>query len=315
MVPAYVMCMMAGPNNSVWCGLGNGSIIRVVIETNSIFKVESIANLPNSSDRVYALAEVESGVLAGCGDGSVYLLNGRQQPPELQRLGSPHKQMIKSLTAVAGQEIWTTDVSGCVAIWDSSSLKVVQTFHFPKTLLCVQLVGDSHMWLGTASGEILRLPVREPGTAVESILQGHGNVLKGHGGTNINDMACTGFSTVYTAGSDCSLHVWTFAGDLVTVLQSHDESKVFCVKSVGQYVLSGGFDCRIVVWDAERHQQLLAIEAHRDSVRSLLPLASCGLILSGSRDRSIAFWKPKLLDLGSFLDDIEMFRWALGGPE
>ena len=291
-LPGYVQCLhRSSGDNQVWLGLSTGAIANMLVNDNHSCTLTHLKPLPDNPDRIYAVLDCKAeGLLLGCGNGSLYLVS-REKPERLS--GSSHGDMIKSMIFVKDHaQIWTADVRGKIDIWETSPLRVVQTVNLSATIFCMCLV-DQSVWIGVG-GKILILPTEDPTADPQ--------VLPCHGGTSVNAITHTLFQTVYSAGSDATLHVWNTAGKIIRVLSSHDDSKIFCLESIGQYVLSGGFDCRIFVWDALNHVPLTSFEAHRDSVRCLLALPDHGLILSGSRDRSVKLWKPRVSSFGQFAD-------------
>jgi WD40 repeat protein len=237
----------------------------------------------SAASRAYVVLPVStSHVCVGYEDGNISLL---KETGVVGNHSVVHRAMIKSLCLVNGR-LWSTDVSGILAIWDLSKLpelpQVRQTLQLPLSILCVCIVGES-VWFG-GKGTILMVPQADP-----SDPEGRRQVEAHQGGT-VDDMTATAYENVWSVGGDGFLHLWNLQGQLQKKITAHDCGKIFCVRSFGQYVFTGGFDCHIAVWNAEQGCLITTFRAHNDSVRCLLPISSHGLIFSGSRDRTIALW-------------------------
>lgn len=59
---------------------------------------------------------------------------------------------------------------------------------------------------------------------------------------------------------------------------------------------SGGKDMSIRIWRANTGECVRILEGHTDLVRDLAYDASVGLLVSGSRDSTVVFWRLRLLD-------------------
>jgi F-box and WD-40 domain protein 1/11 len=73
-----------------------------------------------------------------------------------------------------------------------------------------------------------------------------------------------------TGSRDCTLRVWNIkTGALVQILYAH-LAAVRCVQYDGKRIVSGSYDFKIAVFDAETYARKFLLSGHTDRVYSLL---------------------------------------------
>jgi len=72
----------------------------------------------------------------------------------------------------------------------------------------------------------------------------------------------------------------------------HHTSSILCVAASadGKFVVTGGADRKLIVWDAATLSVLRVFMQHRDAVTSLVFRGKTNQLFSGSRDRTIKIW-------------------------
>jgi WD40 repeat protein len=100
-------------------------------------------------------------------------------------------------------------------------------------------------------------------------------------------------------------HIRLFNGQLqeISRLEGHTNS-VFTVLFLneGKYILSGGRDAFIRVWEVASGKLLESIPAHLATINQLLALPELQLVATAGRDKSVKLWDAQTLELKKVVD-------------
>lgn len=108
--------------------------------------------------------------------------------------------------------------------------------------------------------------------------------------------------TAFSASKDGAILRWNLAeqtktrlslpsDDVATATKDHEKNILaLALSSDGKYLVSGGCDKLVRVWDAEKNELLESFSGHRDTITSLAFRLRSHMLFTGSLDRSIKHW-------------------------
>uniref|UniRef100_A0A915PFY6 F-box domain-containing protein n=2 Tax=Meloidogyne TaxID=189290 RepID=A0A915PFY6_9BILA len=97
----------------------------------------------------------------------------------------------------------------------------------------------------------------------------------------------------HSSSRDCTIRMWNIEeGRCIRPFIGH-LAAVRCVKYAGSSVVSGGYDHKIHVWNAENGTLEHVLEGHTHRVYSLHFVKERNLVISGSLDTTIRVWNVK----------------------
>jgi len=220
---------------------------------------------------------------------------------------SSHSSFIKSAILIPSEEsdsstfrVWTGDTSGIISIWNiqpqgSQVFQIEEQYQLSAPIFCMCLVSETHsVWVGGERGFICYLPLQK---------RDYNNKKEwtGHGTTNVNGIVSIGgkYNEIWSCGDDENINVWNRTnGQFVRILKGHSSKILSMAVSNGiggnnTYVLSGGFDLKIFVWNVKNHTCLQVLSpVASDTVKCILPFPNSNVFWSGHRDRVLRIWDP-----------------------
>lgn len=124
---------------------------------------------------------------------------------------------------------------------------------------------------------------------------------------------------VYAGGSDFDgLAVFDVkSGERLATFKRKDRALIqtLCLTSDGRYLLSGGLDKTITLWDAFSRKELKTFYGHQDSINSLHVSQDGRMAASGSADGTVKLWDiDKGVEIASFVG-FEKGEWVVITPE
>lgn len=113
---------------------------------------------------------------------------------------------------------------------------------------------------------------------------------------------------IYSGGDNGCLNV--MAGSRRSIWPGHKDvlSCITFVAGASQYVITGGYDNQIRVWDAEMGKTICLLIGHQNHVKSLRVAASGELLFSFGRDLALKIWR--LPEFGDEMEDETLFTQA-----
>lgn len=108
---------------------------------------------------------------------------------------------------------------------------------------------------------------------------------------------------IAAAYSDHHIRLFSSGLEEINKLEGHSNS-VFTVLFVnnGKYLISGGRDAMLRVWEVASGKLLDSIAAHLSTINHLIALPELKLIATAGRDKSIKLWDAQTLELKKVVD-------------
>lgn len=284
-------------------------------------QVQKIAQLTGHNASIFALA-AESGAqhfLSAAGDGWVVrwdLGNPASPTASLQRPQAVGKLIAKVETQIFSMlnlpdynKLVVGNMNGGVHWVDLENPEATKNIaHHQKGVFDILRVGESVFTIG-GEGKITRWSVGE-GRSLESLHLSNQSLRcvdflvrhndDGGGSLSHNEIAIgASDNNIYLLNTD-SLELKK------TIKNAHDNS-VFAVKYSpdGRYLLSGGRDAHLKIWDTKNDFQLVnAQPAHWFTINDLVFHPAGHWFATASRDKTIKIWDAKTFELLKVLDTI-----------
>ena len=115
--------------------------------------------------------------------------------------------------------------------------------------------------------------------------------LTGHTGYVWSVCCDPSCSRIVSASSDKTIKIWNSAsGDCIATLTTPSSVSCVCFSSDGKYILSGGADKLMRMWDGDSYELLHSLAGHTNSVKYVAINPSISCIASASNDSTIRIW-------------------------
>ncbi|XP_065222784.1 U5 small nuclear ribonucleoprotein 40 kDa protein [Planococcus citri] len=116
--------------------------------------------------------------------------------------------------------------------------------------------------------------------------------LKGHGSfVNSCDVNRRGPIKLCSGSDDCTVKIWDprMRGQATTLNNTYQVTAV-CFNDTAEYVISGGIDNDIKVWDLRKNATHMKLRGHVDTVTGVSLSADGSYILSNGMDNTLRIW-------------------------
>jgi WD40 repeat protein len=264
--------------------------------------IEKIAALTGHQAAVFALAQGKNTqfILSGSGEG--WVVQWDLENPDLGKLIAQTKANIFSLLYVPDQNMVVAgDMNGGVH-WlhlnDATLNKHIA--HHRRGVFGIQTIDNQVFTLG-GDGILTRWQV-QPIRSLESI-QLTNVALRAMTFAPNSDKMAVGASD----GNIYILNSSTF--ELLQIIEKAHSNSVFCVhfSPDGKYLLSGGRDAQLKVWEVEANFNLFqVIPAHWFTINDLVFHPTRPIFATASRDKTIKIWDANTFELLKVIDGLRL---------
>jgi WD40 repeat protein len=119
----------------------------------------------------------------------------------------------------------------------------------------------------------------------------HPLMLHGHT-RSVHSVAFLPDGKVVSGSPDKTVRVWEVEDGRGVGTVMKEESKVdeVATSTDGQWIATGNWEGRIIIWNATTHEQVFKLEGHSDWVYSLAFSLDSARVVSGSYDKTVIIW-------------------------
>lgn len=275
-----------------------------------IVQIQKIAQLTGHNASIFALAEDKDAqhFLSAAGDG--WIVRWDLENPELGKLIAKVETQIFALHYLVGHHnLVVGNMNGGVHWIDLDNPEATKNMtHHQKGVFDILKVGEHVFTLG-GEGKITKWSAAD-GRSLESLHLSNQSLRSAaflvrrsnnEGGILPNNDIAIGASdnNIYLLNKD-TLKVNK------TITNAHENS-IFCVKFSpdGRYLLSGGRDAHLKIWDVKNDYQLLSSQpAHWFTINDIVFSPDGQLFATASRDKTIKIWDAQTFELLKVIDTI-----------
>ncbi len=213
-----------------------------------------------------------------------------------------HKGRISALkVSPNGEDVFSASCDGTLRIWKWGSLIVD---HESRCKPYVTMPIKAAVVTTSPDGQQLISAVDERTLQVQSQSSDHGTIIL-HGHTGLINSICMTPETmtkkaenlfVISASDDCTVRVWRLAdGAEINTLRDHPrEVNAVAISANGKYLLSGGWDHTLKVWDVRKvieTPESANQQDHFSSVNAVAITPDAKHAISASRDNNVKIWR------------------------
>jgi len=201
----------------------------------------------------------------------------------LERVMRGHKAPISAVAiSKDGRRIVTAASDGTAIVWDAQSAEIVRTISDAKgPINAIDLV-DGRLIVARGDGALVLWDVRR-GRKLAT--------YKRHTGPVFDTVFAGASSRFYSVSGDTRVRLWDTRRGTRRSMKGHTASvNAVAYAPEKKYLVTGGADDTVKLWNARRRQVIRTVHAHTDDVMAVAITTDGRMIASGGEDKSIKLW-------------------------
>jgi roadblock/LC7 domain-containing protein len=250
-----------------------------------------VRSLPQSPDQVLSVAFSPNGQWLASGGGSAVQLWNWRSGEVLQEFSglqgaiyavafSPDSQMF----AAAGND-------KIVRIWDATNGQLLMQLPEDQEVLSLAFSPDGRTLASGGSGSSVKLWDLKHGE-LQTTMGPYVHPIWAIAFTPDGELAFSGKRQGISNEPANTVRLWDLDGEPEATLQSHaGEIRAIAISPTGQFLLSGGIDKTLAVWDLQTEQQINFHGQHPDEIWAVSFHRDGRTFASGSADNTIKLWQ------------------------